>query len=156
MIPVDILVYIMLLGTCVTANDEPFGRKQGIVAQLADVKPSRIALVIPSRGRHVQAHTFYNFMKQYAYKHNVIFDFYFVEQSPNGEFNRGMMVNAGVRQALRKLVPPKCIVVHDVDRLPVGTVAYDKCQKPTHLEVSANLYSKWINRSVAERDRSLV
>lgn len=47
-----------------------------------------------------------------------------VEQAEGAPFNRGLLANAGVAQALRAWTDVARIVVHDVDMLPESTMCY--------------------------------
>lgn len=111
-----------------------FGDRQGLIVNLRE-KKTKVAIVVPMRDRAGHAQQFYAAMLEHEKKYpKTHFVFYFVEQTKLNKgrrFNRAMMFNFGLKEALKDDFD--CIVIHDVDRLPVGDVAYEDCSRPTHL-----------------------
>ena len=54
-----------------------------------------------------------------------------VEQSDDNPFNRGSLLNIGVRKA--KELECTYVALHDVDMLPHSDVDYSLVDRPTHL-----------------------
>lgn len=113
-----------------------FGDRQGRKRFLPP-SPRRIAIVVPLRDRWEHARIFHQAMLKHDLADpEVIFKMFYVEQTKLGQghrFNRGMMFNFGLVEALKSDFAPDCIVIHDVDMIPVGDVAYAHCRRPTHL-----------------------
>ena len=111
-----------------------FGDRQGVPIPLHN-NVVKVAIVVPVRNRWEHERIFHaEMLKHQALYPKTKFDMYYVEQTTLGKgvgFNRAMMFNFGLKEALKTNVD--CIVIHDVDRIPVGDVAYERCNRPTHL-----------------------
>lgn len=111
-----------------------FGDRQGVPMPLQN-HVVKVAIVVPVRDRREHGRIFHaEMLKHQALYPQTKFDMYYVEQTKLGKgvgFNRAMMFNFGLKEALKTDVD--CIVIHDVDRVPVGNVAYEHCHRPTHL-----------------------
>ena len=116
---------------------------------------STIVLILPYRNREPQLHNFSRWLagrylpsraQQEATAQR--WEVYVVEQDDDTEFNKGFLINAGLRVVqdrepqifaddawdLAHNRPPRtCIIQHDVDFLPVGSVDYSVCGWPRQL-----------------------
>lgn len=102
-------------------------------ARLADLYPSlepgglwrpsncsarhRVALVVPYRDRDDHLRIFLHNIHAFLQRQQIDYGVYVVEQSPRGNFNRGMLFNIGFVESLR-FADYDCFVFHDVDLLP--------------------------------------
>jgi beta-1,4-galactosyltransferase 1 len=84
-----------------------------------------------------------------------------VEQNDDKLFNRGTLINAGIREAIEQAYDRRvlidCIVTHDVDVLPYPGVPYTSCAVPIHLSSEVDRrgwtvpYKEWIGSVISMR-----
>jgi len=120
---------------CMSASTG-FGDRQGHM-RLLPPSPHRVAVVVPMRNRLQHARIFHKAMLKYQLTHPAsALSMYYVEQTTLGKgerFNRAMMFNFGLVRALNDTDGFDCIVIHDIDRVPISDVPYADCNMPTHL-----------------------
>lgn len=93
-------------------------------------------IIVPYRDRAEQLGQFLFYMSVYLKQFNQDkFRLYVMEQDEVDPcFNRGLLFNAGFLEATKQEKGGLgCVVLHDVDRLPLGEVDYTRCSYPTHL-----------------------
>lgn len=94
------------------------------------------AIIIPYRERLDNARSFVSYMGAYLTRNfpNETFSVYFVAQVDSGLFSRAFLLNAGLNEIKRTRPETKCVIMHDVDLLPiVDGVPYDNCTYPMQL-----------------------
>lgn len=92
-------------------------------------RKKRIVFVIPYRDRRVHLRKFMRNLQDIqrdAWDVKVIV----VEQDNRKMFNKGWLMNIGIREAMQRY-QPECIVTHDVDMLADTNVDYGWCDRPT-------------------------
>jgi N-terminal domain of galactosyltransferase/N-terminal region of glycosyl transferase group 7 len=103
------------------------------------------AIVIPYRERLENARVFISFMGSYLTRNfpNETFSVYFVVQVDSGLFSRGFLLNAGLNEIKRTRPETQCVILHDIDLLPmVDGVPYDDCTYPIQLSSEMERF-KW-------------
>ena len=83
-----------------------------------------VSLVVPFRNRYEHRSKFLSHMKTFMQSHNFTMFIYFIHQLSSEGFNRGRLFNVGFRVVQKE---SKCVVVHDIDMLPVTTIDYTNC-----------------------------
>ena len=109
---------------------------KGHTPPMMDPKNPHHAIVIPYRERLHNARDFVSFMEPYLARNfpNETFSIYLVEQVDSGLFSRGFLLNAGLNEVKRTRPETQCVILHDIDLLPmVDGVPYNKCTYPIHL-----------------------
>lgn len=125
------------------------------VKQQERAAPYDLVLVFPFRNRDAHKHMIIPYLANYT---NVRFPgkrvlFLVAEQKDELDFSRSWTFNAAYNylSSIYKLQADLCVVIHDIDRFPVGnapTVPYLNCKKPTQLS-SEN--KQWNNTIPYER-----
>ncbi|KAF4732790.1 hypothetical protein FOZ63_022579 [Perkinsus olseni] len=106
-----------------------------------ETRDKRIAIIIPYRDRESHYQKFERHFADFVRELNVEnrrnqeFHIFLVEQFDNQLFNRGWLFNVGFTEALRSLGDrkPDCIVMQDVDNLPMSGVDFGSCSSPVQL-----------------------
>eukprot|EP00397_Hematodinium_sp_SG-2012_P000710 GEMP01000711.1.p1 GENE.GEMP01000711.1~~GEMP01000711.1.p1 ORF type:complete len:1758 (+),score=421.47 GEMP01000711.1:143-5416(+) len=100
---------------------------------------TRVALVVPFRDQEEQLTAFKEHFSWFV-KHgaptdgNVTLEVFVVEQFDEASFNQGWLFNVGFLLAQKAHKAPfDCIVVHDVNMLPLEGVDYGDCATPVQL-----------------------
>lgn len=93
-------------------------------------------VIVPYRDRVKHLNVFLDKIPKYLEKQNINFKILVIEQFNNKLFNRGKMLNIGVKEALLnhfdKNIEPY-FVLHDVDIIPIQKINYSYNDKITHL-----------------------
>ncbi|XP_077437724.1 beta-1,4-galactosyltransferase 3-like isoform X1 [Vanacampus margaritifer] len=101
----------------------------------------RVAIVVPYRQRPTHLRALLQHLHPFLRRQQIGYRIYVVQQWGNGTFNKGRLLNAGVREALRD-DRWSCVVIHDVDLLAEddrNTYTCDTCN-PTHLAVAIDKF----------------
>ncbi|XP_057376602.1 beta-1,4-galactosyltransferase 1-like [Daphnia carinata] len=110
----------------------------------ANCNPSHaIAIIIPYRNRDHQLITFLHYIHPFIQRQQLDYTIFVVEQTGISAFNRGMLLNVGFIEALRRR-SFDCFVFHDVDLLPEddrNSYACPDVGKPRHLSVAISTFS---------------
>lgn len=90
----------------------------------------KLGIIVPYRDRGVHFNIFVQNIKKYLSNFEYPYELIFVEQSDKKPFNRGKLLNIGVKKA----IDLNCtyVALHDIDMIPIN-VDYSPVQRPTHL-----------------------
>ena len=100
-----------------------------------------MGLTVPFRDREEHLRTFLLHMHSFLPRQQVDYGIFIVEQVGNGSFNRAMLFNVGVAEAL-KSYDFQCFIFHDVDLLPEDARNLYTCPvQPRHMSVAVNTFS---------------
>jgi len=107
---------------------------------------TNIAFIIPYRNRLEHLKVFLNNMHPYFTRQKYNYGIYVVEPTNNVTFNRGLLMNAGFKEALldEKNLKFKwnCFILHDVDMLPEDERLIYECdpEVPLHIAVAVKKF----------------
>lgn len=105
------------------------------------VSRHRVAVIIPYRDREEHLLTLLNTLHPLLHRQQVHYRVYVVEQFGNDTFNKGVLMNAGVRESLRDS-DFGCFVFHDVDLLPEDDRNVYTCpHMPRHMSVAVDKFN---------------
>lgn len=90
----------------------------------------KLGVIVPYRDRKRQLYLFKTYISNYLFSQGIEHEIIVVEQADDKPFNRGMLINWGVRKA--EWAGCDYVVFHDVDLLPTD-VDYSYSDKPLHL-----------------------
>uniref|UniRef100_A0A3Q2YD71 Beta-1,4-galactosyltransferase n=1 Tax=Hippocampus comes TaxID=109280 RepID=A0A3Q2YD71_HIPCM len=99
------------------------------------------AIVVPYRKRPTHLRALLDHLHPLLQRQQIHYRIYVVEQSGSGTFNKGKLLNAGVREVVRD-EDWSCLIIHDVDLLAendLNTYACDACN-PRHLAVAIDKF----------------
>ncbi len=106
---------------------------------------SRVAILVAYRNREANLVRFLNHMHPFLGRQkHLTYAIYVVNQAKDGmDFNRGLLFNAGFKEALRDYADWDCFVFHDVDLLPEDDRNLYDCpmDQPRHLGVGKEMES---------------
>ena len=91
---------------------------------------NKLGVIVPYRNRRTHLNHFVTSIKNHFSKSKIDYELIIVEQSDDKPFNRGALLNIGVRKA--KELECTYVALHDVDMLPLD-VDYSFVDRPTHL-----------------------
>ncbi|XP_050716647.1 beta-1,4-galactosyltransferase 4-like [Eriocheir sinensis] len=98
----------------------------------------QVAIIIPYRDREEHLTILMNHLHPILQRQQIDYSFFVVEQAGVGMFNRGMLKNIGVLEAIRRR-RYTCIIFHDVDLLPENDMNPYTCfSQPHHLSVGVD------------------
>ncbi|XP_076373802.1 beta-1,4-N-acetylgalactosaminyltransferase bre-4-like isoform X2 [Tachypleus tridentatus] len=101
----------------------------------------RVAIIIPFRDRHEHLMILLYHLHPLLQQQLINYKIYVVEQYGNGTFNKGVLMNAGVRESLKEAAY-HCYVFHDVDMIPEDDRNMYSCpQFPRHLSVAVDKFN---------------
>lgn len=99
----------------------------------------KTAIVIPYRNRSEQLNIFVNYMHKFLQHQNIHYRIIVAEQNDSLPFNRAKMINFGARLAIDLKYP--CLVLHDVDLIPLTTGNLYGCSnRPRHMSSSLDTF----------------
>ncbi|KAF5399781.1 N-acetyllactosaminide 3-alpha-galactosyltransferase [Paragonimus heterotremus] len=78
----------------------------------------KIAVLIPFRDRELHLRLLLHRLHSVLQHQLIAYKIYVVEQFGNDPFNRGLLMNIGIREALLRDPDINCFIFHDVDLLP--------------------------------------
>lgn len=97
------------------------------------------AIIIPYRNRTSQLRIFLNYMHKYLQAQNLHYRIFVIDQNDNLPFNRARMLNYGAKVAISLGI--NCLILHDVDLLPINTGNLYACSKrPRHMSSSIDVF----------------
>ena len=94
------------------------------------MQKQKLGIVVPYRDRHDHLSQFLPSIKKYLSNSDINYELIIVEQADDKPFNRGKLLNIGVKKAVE--LGCKYVILHDIDMLPVN-VDYSYSNRPTHL-----------------------
>ncbi|XP_015905417.1 beta-1,4-N-acetylgalactosaminyltransferase bre-4 isoform X1 [Parasteatoda tepidariorum] len=101
----------------------------------------RVAIIIPYRDRLEHLTTLLYTLHPLLQRQLLEYRVYVVEQWGNDTFNKGVLMNAGVREALKDS-DFQCFVFHDVDMIPEDDRNLYTCPpSPRHLSVAVDKFN---------------
>ncbi|XP_017774070.1 PREDICTED: beta-1,4-galactosyltransferase 6 [Nicrophorus vespilloides] len=99
----------------------------------------RTAILVPYRNREEQLSIFINYIHHYLQKLLIHYKIFIVEQNNTGLFNRAKMFNVGALEAIKQNF--SCLILHDVDLLPLSSGNIYACSKfPRHMSSSLDTF----------------
>lgn len=97
------------------------------------------AIIVAYRQREEQLQFFLIYLHNFLRKQQIHYRIFIVEQYDQKPFNRAMLFNIGVMQAIRYDFP--CLILHDVDLMPMRLGNIYACTKrPRHLSSSLDKF----------------
>lgn len=94
----------------------------------------RMAVIVPFRNRDEHLRTFLGYMIPMLQSQQIDFKMVVVEQRGNGSYNKGRLFNAGFEFVMALDPKVDCVILHDVDLLPLGyDVPYRCSSLPVHM-----------------------
>ncbi|KFM80764.1 Beta-1,4-N-acetylgalactosaminyltransferase bre-4, partial [Stegodyphus mimosarum] len=101
----------------------------------------RVAVIIPYRDRLEHLTTLLHTLHPLLQRQLIEYRVYVVEQFGNDTFNKGVLMNAGVREALKDS-DFHCFVFHDVDMIPEDDRNMYTCPfMPRHMSVAVDKFN---------------
>nr|SVE75555.1 EOG090X0MWD [Daphnia dolichocephala] len=101
----------------------------------------RVNIVIPYRARQEQLRAFLHYFHRYLQSQEIAYQIIVIEQSQEGEFNRGKLFNIGFVES-QKRFPSDCYIFHDVDLIPQSLNNIYACAAmPRHLSSAVDTFS---------------
>ncbi|XP_076335293.1 beta-1,4-galactosyltransferase 2-like isoform X2 [Tachypleus tridentatus] len=100
-----------------------------------------VAVIIPFRDREEHLLVLLRYLHPLLQRQLLDYRIFVVEQYGNETFNKGVLMNAGVRESLKEAAY-HCFVFHDVDMIPEDDRNMYSCpQFPRHLSVAVNKFN---------------
>ena len=106
---------------------------------------SKLGIIVPYRNRRVHLNHFTTAIKNYFNNSKIDYELIIVQQADKKAFNRGSLLNIGVRKA--KELKCTYVALHDIDMLPKD-VDYSEVRVPTHLATNFISENKEMKRIV--------
>ncbi|XP_068632129.1 beta-1,4-N-acetylgalactosaminyltransferase bre-4-like [Battus philenor] len=98
-----------------------------------------VAILVTYRLRQSQLDIFIPYIHNFLRKQGIHYSIYVIEQQDNKMWNKGLLYNVGVKQAIADKFP--CLILHDVDILPLDTANLYAClQEPRHMSASLDKF----------------
>ncbi|KAJ8922144.1 hypothetical protein NQ315_004079 [Exocentrus adspersus] len=99
----------------------------------------KTALIVPYRNRTSQLAIFINYMHFFLQKQNIHYRIFVANQNDTLPFNRAKMLNYGASLAMK--LNYDCLVLHDVDLLPINVGNIYGCAKlPRHMSCNLDTF----------------
>ncbi|KAL5012165.1 hypothetical protein ScPMuIL_010716 [Solemya velum] len=100
-----------------------------------------IAIVIPHRKRKVHLHILIRNLHEFLIKQQRNYVVYVVNQANFTKFNRGMLLNIGYAEAIKRH-NIQCFIFHDVDLIPIDDRIIYRCSdQPMHLSAAIDKFN---------------
>jgi hypothetical protein len=106
---------------------------------------SKLGIIVPYRNRRVHLNHFTTAIENYFNNSKIDYELIIVQQADKKAFNRGSLLNIGVRKA--KELKCTYVALHDIDMLPKD-VDYSEVRVPTHLATNFISENKEMKRIV--------
>lgn len=101
----------------------------------------RVAIIVPYRDRLEHLSSLLSYLHPMLQRQLIEYRIYVVEQYGNDTFNKGVLMNAGVKEALRQS-DFNCFVFHDVDLVPEDDRNMYSCPPyPRHMSVAVDKFN---------------
>uniref|UniRef100_A0A0K2V3D6 Beta-1,4-N-acetylgalactosaminyltransferase n=1 Tax=Lepeophtheirus salmonis TaxID=72036 RepID=A0A0K2V3D6_LEPSM len=100
-----------------------------------------VAIILPYRNRQEHLYTFLQHMHPILTRQRLEYKIYLVNQDGKDPFNRGKLINIGFTEAMKEK-KWGCIIMHDVDYMPLNDNNLYTCWKNPHRMMAAS--SKWL------------
>ncbi|XP_076446853.1 beta-1,4-galactosyltransferase 4-like [Babylonia areolata] len=101
----------------------------------------RTAIIIPCRNRWTHVRILLNHLIPFLIRQQVSFTLFVIELDPVSHFNRGLLFNAGVREAMLS-GNYTCFIMHDADMIPLNDHNLYRCgPKPKHMCSAIDKYN---------------
>lgn len=94
------------------------------------MQKQKLGVIVPYRNRGEHLSQFLIAIKEYLSTAKINYELIIIEQADDKPFNRGKLLNIGVKRAIE--LGCKYVALHDVDMLPIN-VDYSYVNRPTHL-----------------------
>lgn len=109
-------------------------KKEGGCWSPPDCNPSqKVAIIIPFKNRDEHLRALLYRLHPMLHRQKTAYCIIVTEQEDDGRFNKGAVMNAGFKEAM-KMDNFDCVIFHDVDMLPESDFNIYQCQDdPTHL-----------------------
>lgn len=99
----------------------------------------RTAIIIPYRDRLEQLKVFLNYMHNFLQHQRISYRIFIIEQNNTLPFNRAKLMNYGAQLAMN--MNYSCLILHDVDLLPLNSGNIYACsKKPRHMSSSIDIF----------------
>lgn len=96
-----------------------------------------VAIVIPFKNRYEQLTQFTQHMCKFWGLQEMVLNVYVVNQLSQESFRRAWLFNVGCDLTKILFKSETCVVLHDIDLLPLEGVDYKECQNPRHISSEA-------------------
>lgn len=139
----------VLPGACPLSNREVFKSKgnQSHPQLGGHYKPQDciaravVAIVVPCRKREEHRKIFLQHMHNFLQNQQLEYAIYLVESAPPTKFNRGILANIGVQYAMNSGIDFSCVVIHDVNLVPVDIRNLYVCSdNPRHMSSASSKF----------------
>ncbi|XP_018025825.1 beta-1,4-galactosyltransferase 3-like [Hyalella azteca] len=87
----------------------------------------RLAVLVPLRGRADALPGFLAHLHFFLQQQNKAYTIVVIEQTANAPFNRASLLNVGAIETMRRVAAVNCLVLHDVDVLPLNLLNDYSC-----------------------------
>ena len=136
---------IILLSLCVVSLYQIWHFNSVISSVSSSVSGSvsrkKVVILIPFRDRDAHATEYLENFEKFASSLDSEFHIFFSEQFDNAKFNKGWVINAGVREILDRMSSEvSCLAMNDVDKLPLAGVDFGDCLVPVQLANEVQCY----------------
>ncbi|XP_022645729.1 mucin-19-like isoform X2 [Varroa destructor] len=102
----------------------------------------RVAIVIPFRDRAEHLQLLLQHLHPILQRQMLSYKVFVIEQYGNDTFNKGVLLNAGAREALQDAKDYECLVFHDVDLIPEDDRNLYSCPTlPRHMSVAVDKFN---------------
>lgn len=101
-----------------------------------------MAIIVPYRDREEHLKTFLDYIHPFLQQQKLQYAIYVVEMAIPTTFNRGLLANIGVLEAMNSGKGFSCYIIHDVDLLPADDRNLYICSDgPRHMSTSNSNYN---------------
>lgn len=101
-----------------------------------------LAIIVPYRDRAEHLKAFLDYIHPFLQLQQLYYAIYIVEMAMPTTFNRGLLANIGVLEAMNSGIAVSCYVIHDVDLLPADERNLYVCSDgPRHMSTSNSNYN---------------